>query len=111
MHLIAHDRRQLLESREGGPYRASMSLSGSAISMRNVTWVSALGDRKAQCLQVRPRGRRGGLRFVDFGNHDRLRFNISASQVTSRASFLCMLVLRRQVLLQSAVAIVLSQCS
>jgi len=29
MHLIAHDRRQLLESREGGPYRASMSLSGS----------------------------------------------------------------------------------
>ena len=40
----------------------------------------------------------------------RLRSNISASQVTSRASFLCMLVLRRQVLLQSAVAIVLSQC-
>jgi len=41
----------------------------------------------------------------------RLRPNISASQVTSRASFLCMGVLRRQVLLQSAVAIVLSQCS
>jgi hypothetical protein len=44
------------------------------------------------------------------GTMIRLRSNISASQVTSRASFLFMLVRRRQVLLQSAVAIVLSQC-
>ena len=98
MHLIAHDRRQRSNPVEGGPYRASMSLSGSAIRHAQCH-LSQCARRPKSAVVTSPAKRSTGWLKVRRLREPmiRLRSNISASQVTSRASFLCMLVLRRQV--------------